>query len=769
MHAPTTHVRQPSQDLHHPQQFRREYSGRLLASALVGRMCALAAPVGLGLDAARPVGRRPRTGRGDLPKRVFVYSYAPHRGPRIHGAVLVDSVRRLLERESLEELAQLPALRLGSRREACVLVLSEAAAFPSARELPSDIRLPMRWGAPIVWKLPVDFEAALRAELGLRSDAPMVAWRTRSESFAQEISAGRVRDWFVPLGFCAAAGITAPGPNLEPIAMPASVATEEVALSAPVVVERACVAPGGPATPKIGGRWSLETVRDRVRHGFIQHRYSAKTLLLAVRVSRYLRSQSVELSTVASLVAQMILPEREGIQVAQALADRRKAPLPGREVVRIAQVKLDLAVMQFMREVSAKYRHSRYLYSDASPQFQWDFYAMREDRLVLPTQGVISAVDVAGLVQRSLPVSVLGYGHSKLAKKAYNTMHALMLESGSEFEKVRFEIRGFTTDQGTEHGLANFPFIGGDVAETLRRVKTGELNLADGAGVSAYLFPLALYCPEHLHVFYNALQNSITRLSEWRAMERMLRALHAFLKPKGMRDRFVETCMRGAPRRARLQFKHYGGAQVDWKWEYLTKLLDPVLRVWPLLVRYFDKSAIRAGARNMKEIGAVSPAALDDVEALVRGKPQLTHMCLLLLRCIAKACDLSSHWLEGCRCHVGILTSGGSRATRKRRLGAEAGIASCPWAGRRGCELSLGEAAALTDRICGASCAEYQELLSNVAPAVVYVCGLRRSGVVGCLFVGTSGFGAAPWPHLASEDQKTQGHEHIQSRERNLV
>lgn len=59
-----------------------------------------------------------------------------------------------------------------------------------------------------------------------------------------------------------------------------------------------------------------------------------------------------------------------------------------------------------------------------------------------------------------------------------------------------------------------------------------------------------------------------------------------------------------------------------------------------------------------------------------------------------EAIDNCAHWLEGCACHEQIKTST-SRGRRQRvmtnELGSPGGKSACPWAGRRGTELTLGK------------------------------------------------------------------------------
>ncbi len=136
---------------------------------------------------------------------------------------------------------------------------------------------------------------------------------------------------------------------------------------------------------------------------------------------------------------------------------------------------------------------------------------------------------------------------------------------------------------------------------------------------------------EHLHVFYNALQSAVTSIPTWTTIEQMLKAMHAILKCRGFRERFQEKCMTGATPRQRAMLNYYQGAKVDWKWEYLSRLLDPLVRVWPLLFNSWNKAKLDGAFKDDEmRTATISPAVLDLVDVMLTKTPLIcdTTLCL---------------------------------------------------------------------------------------------------------------------------------------------
>ena len=151
--------------------------------------------------------------------------------------------------------------------------------------------------------------------------------------------------------------------------------------------------------------------------------------------------------------------------------------------------------------------------------------------------------------------------------------HSIVLETGSaeSFERYRYQVRGFCSDQGVEAllcdaGLPMSPTCDNLHAwdDCLEAGRRGELPSVP----HAYLFPLCLFIPDHLHMLFGAWEYAVKTCAGWEAMEEKLRAISSFLRNEQYRLRFVQTCL-GTPEEKAL-FSSYQPSITDWKWEYLT-------------------------------------------------------------------------------------------------------------------------------------------------------------------------------------------------------
>ena len=60
----------------------------------------------------------------------------------------------------------------------------------------------------------------------------------------------------------------------------------------------------------------------------------------------------------------------------------------------------------------------------------------------------------------------------------------------------------------------------------------------DDGGEAAHAFVNAVWMPEHLHIFNNALENSITSLPVWKQFMHKLRSIERFLQDYSLRTLF---------------------------------------------------------------------------------------------------------------------------------------------------------------------------------------------------------------------------------------
>lgn len=319
------------------------------------------------------------------------------------------------------------------------------------------------------------------------------------------------------------------------------------------------------------------------------------------------------------------------------------------------------------------------------------------------------------LVHRRLPVQVLGVGQASAVAKLAHVVHVLRLESGDteSFNKLRRSVRHFCSDQGTERLIERCPNINGSLPELMKAIEAieaGDTTFFEQA--DAYLFPLALAHPGHLHICYNSLESSVTGIKCWKSLEADLRVLTAFFGNRGMRRRFIHQCL---PRPLRKLFSVWSSRHIDWKWEFLSGLLDSLVPRLPALIKHFDLSKMSTAEGRQ---GSLSSQLLPKVAAIIARGDEVLCLCEGL-RVLAKSVDRVAHWFEGCGCHGELRTETRSYKKRRRLVAeslAAAGShgACCPWHGRRGCEVALGQARHLLDWIARASSDYLQSLLMKL-------------------------------------------------------
>jgi hypothetical protein len=357
------------------------------------------------------------------------------------------------------------------------------------------------------------------------------------------------------------------------------------------------------------------------------------------------------------------------------------------------------------------------LMSDSSPQFGWNILSIREDTVrVLPLPDMLASLSVE---RHTLPGNVLGYGNAGTAKKAFNVVHAQMLEAGGwdAFERVRWQVRVWTSDRGTERHVADCPLPTGasapapnDQEERMRdlvaRIRVGTAEAADQEGIGGFLYPRCLYMQGHLHTLYRPLQNSFEGLDAWKEHVHRLRGINAFLKSRGLRERFQETCLAGAPPHHRNALNAYTSVDVDEKWAWLSLLGRQLRVVWPILLRFWNLDRMTHGL----EFGAIDVACLRTVDKAVAASvfPAMNELTLA----VGRAVDRAAGALEGCSCHKTLWSGEGTYTKRRKRFERESGMVSCPWKGRGGCDMALGLKGRLIEDICTADSDDYQLALS---------------------------------------------------------
>ena len=105
-------------------------------------------------------------------------------------------------------------------------------------------------------------------------------------------------------------------------------------------------------------------------------------------------------------------------------------------------------------------------------------------------------------------------------RKTINIAHCILVETGSAafYDKHRFEVRAWTSDQGVERMVvdsANPLTVDASLADTVDRVRAGLVSSNSSAAATAWLFPRAIFTPDHLHMIFNLVGEALEQAPEW--------------------------------------------------------------------------------------------------------------------------------------------------------------------------------------------------------------------------------------------------------------
>ena len=419
-----------------------------------------------------------------------------------------------------------------------------------------------------------------------------------------------------------------------------------------------------------------------------------------------------DLSHVVKLSLKIMLPPEEA-QHHISRIDSGSVRLPSRFTLARQRQKMDVASMHYEREVTRRHLVVRFLSADSSPQLGYNFFGVREDRLVLPRTafGASGQTDwdqwvsaVAGLTRASIqrswsthlwPLTSLGYGAAGLCHKLRNLTHAGMVQCGAQqpWAAHRWSVLGGCSDQGTESKLWDAAFSREPTYEHLDDVLTrwndGQLAASSDAVNACHLFPQGLFLPEHLHILSNALENSIHRSACWMRFEKGLKHVAMVFNTVQYRQRFAQCCLRHAPGHVRKALGSFRRRPLDWRWEYLSEFLDRCVPVLGLLKEYFDADKIRNGSDGDEtSLGVVENEVFESVAAFL--KLDILEPYAEMIRVFATATKQEMQWLEGCDCHPPKTSrgrsgtqAGGFFQTGRLAYGVVGEAARWRWAGMR--------------------------------------------------------------------------------------
>ena len=420
---------------------------------------------------------------------------------------------------------------------------------------------------------------------------------------------------------------------------------------------------------KLGAR-RMDSLATPLAGGNVLHRYSPETMLQTLEFKSKLRpSVSVNDALVAAS------PFFFGSEASQVM-DIRNVSLPSDARLREATVRLELLSLLFERVEAKLYETWRYLNPDSSPQLGYDWLVTREDAWSFSKESFMGPEDIVGAdlneayTSRTLTLSTLGRGRSSVVKKSFNisTLHKLKAGSAAEYDALRYNVYGMLSDMGTEKGCADT----GTLASPLVGVGDAQYRVAD-----TMMYPNCLFMPEHLHIIFNALQNSIQKLVGGDMFIKKLRTLQTFLADKSLRRLFIALILNDHPDRFR--FYNYSSVSIDWRWETLSTALEHLCPLLDLLKQHFDLEKMMTNKEGKSEA-----RLLQGVSDILRGEhnlPELSNVVLL----VGKQLELCAHRLEGCECHAGVWLSRTSHKRKQRVMKSTTGHADCFMKTRQAC------------------------------------------------------------------------------------
>ena len=435
---------------------------------------------------------------------------------------------------------------------------------------------------------------------------------------------------------------------------------------------------------------SLSLVKSN--SGFIRM-WHARQLIKGLRFSQYLKDQQ---DCRPALQAASQFFEDEGQCVA---TEEKLGQLPhGCTLIR-ARVRMDVAAMLAHR---SWYKENgptfRYLAYDASPQHGVEIFATVE-RVIRRADLAASCGDLGQLpsvLERRLPLAVLGSGRMSLADKAQAHIHQVWLEYGpaaSDVRRANHDVRQCLSDMGTELGIAEAMDT---VEEAIGQPVPDE--------VRGQLYPWALCIPGTQHIIDSALQASLMRVSWWPAWQKSAKAVCQWLQPLTHRQLLQERLRTAvdAGQHDIAELVKSLNRTVDrfaqWRWKTLKNVTDSLNRVRDatrLAVTTFA-SAAEFSSKDTAKAAAFFDAVHDS---------SFWDRSRLLSQLVEPFAAFSSG-LRGCSCHEEQLKAGQ--------------LISCPWKGCRGRHL-----AAQLDVVSG-QLSHLQEVFADAEGRQAAAAGLAR-------------------------------------------
>ena len=175
-------------------------------------------------------------------------------------------------------------------------------------------------------------------------------------------------------------------------------------------------------------------------------------------------------------------------------------------------------------------------------------------------------------------------------------------------------------------------------------------------------------------------------------------------------------------------FKNWSGEHIEWEYEFLERLLEPLCEVIDTFVKRFDYEKMRLSRDELApnavegDNDEVMEAKKGDVAKLIKKTAVAVVVHLLSAKCeafklIAKAVGRRARWFEGCECHKEIWTTKWTSRKRKFEEFAKSvpGQRDCIWKGRRTTDMALGEVNNIVQDIHDATSDRLEEIINRMA------------------------------------------------------
>ena len=313
-------------------------------------------------------------------------------------------------------------------------------------------------------------------------------------------------------------------------------------------------------------------------------------------------------------------------------------------------------------------RIARYISPDSSPQANYDYFCATEELLLYPSNelprdehGNLSPFTGFDHQRRSMLCTTIARGEGSAAAKASKMVHMIAVECGqSNLEKYRSEVRGFLSDQGTERGIASFPFRSCSDVRSIVGGQALESEAVQEEFRGLPLFHSALHMPGTLHIMFNALEHALKQLESWAKFEKQLNAITRVCKDKSYSEVILAKMMKNASPEER-GCLHRMDNLLDWRWDSLARVLRVWVPLYPVFKKYWNP-AVFGGESSSVTIQSVTDTLADE---------QHLDMAVWTQHFSYEATKLA-HFFEGCHCH------------EQERIDSEdRGNIQCCWKGRR--------------------------------------------------------------------------------------